>query len=442
MYSVAQILHPDFGRSWHEAVAVVQEAASQLVPGVSLPAPDDLLIDASGTLSFGFGSEANENPVAALATLLDELLKGVEAPASLMELAKANTGPNPGVGSVDAFMRSLAFFERPNRANDLRAIASRLDGVQQKPSSTQEFERLRERVMAASETPEPVKTTQEEPKKRQIPQLATRRQGVVAAGIAAGLLLGVLAVRYPVKVPKIPFNFSFSGSAAANSAPPGSPNAPANSTPAASAAASPATAKAKQAGEPLERSRQNAKATTNQPAPVKTSEVSARNEKPAPRSTETASPDSAPATDVPRPGLASRSLSPPTVRTEPVSVPPPVLQVAPAASGLSAGLPKASVAPPANGVYSPETPGVKPPMLVRPQMPREPQPGDDTGYFDMIVDEKGLVEQVKLISPRRRYHDRMLVAAAKAWQFSPATLDGNPVKYRILVPIILSGLPY
>ena len=260
---------------------------------------------------------------------------------------------------------------------------------EQKPSSTQEFERLRERVMAASETPEPVKTTQEEPKKRQIPQLATRRQGVVAAGIAAGLLLGVLAVRYPVKVPKIPFNFSFSGSAAANSAPPSSPNAPANSTPAASAAASPATAKAKQAGEPLERPRQNAKATTNQPAPVKTSEVSARNEKPAPRSTETASPDSAPGTDVPRPGLASRSLSPPTVRTEPVSVPPPVLQVAPAASGLSAGLPKASVAPPANGVYSPETPGVKPPMLVRPQMPREPQPGDDTGFFDMRVVRRG-----------------------------------------------------
>jgi hypothetical protein len=81
-------------------------------------------------------------------------------------------------------------------------------------------------------------------------------------------------------------------------------------------------------------------------------------------------------------------------------------------------------------------------MLVRPQMPREPQPGDDTGYFDMVVDEKGLVQQVKLISPRRRYHDRMLVAAAKAWQFSPATLDGQPVKYRILVPIILSGLPY
>ena len=442
MYSVAQVLNADFARSWHEAVAVVQEAASQLHPGVSLPAPDDLLIESSGSLSFGFGNEGNENPVAALAGLLEELLKGVEAPASLMDLAKANKGPNPGVGSVDAFMRSLAFFERPNRAHDLRAIAGRLDQLQQKPSSTQEFERLRERVMAAAETPEPVKTTQEEPKKRQIPQLATRRQGVVAAGIAAGLLLGVLAVRYPVNISKIPFNFSFSGPAAANSAPPSSPNAPAHSTPATSAAASPATAKAKQAGEPLERPRQNAKATTNQPAPVKTSEVSAHSEKPAPRSTETASPDAAPGTDVPRPGLASRSLSPPTVRTEPVSVPLPVQQVAPAASGLSAGLPKASVAPPANGVYSPETPGVKPPTLVRPQMPREPQPGDDTGYFDMIVDEKGLVEQVKLISPRRRYHDRMLVAAAKAWQFSPATLDGNPVKYRILVPIILSGLPY
>ena len=79
---------------------------------------------------------------------------------------------------------------------------------------------------------------------------------------------------------------------------------------------------------------------------------------------------------------------------------------------------------------------------MRPQMPREPAPGDDTGYFEIVVDEKGSAEQVKLISPRRRYHDRMLVAAAKAWQFRPATLDGRPVKYRVLVPIILSGLPY
>ena len=81
------------------------------------------------------------------------------------------------------------------------------------------------------------------------------------------------------------------------------------------------------------------------------------------------------------------------------------------------------------------------PVLVRPQMPREPAPGSDTGYFDLVVDENGDVSQIKLISPRRKYYDRMLVAAAKAWKFRPATLNGQPVKYRLQMPIIFAGMP-
>jgi TonB family protein len=92
-------------------------------------------------------------------------------------------------------------------------------------------------------------------------------------------------------------------------------------------------------------------------------------------------------------------------------------------------------------VYSPADTAVEPPRLIRPQMPKEPAPGQDTGYFDIVVNEGGTVEQVKLISPRKRYHDRMLVAAAKAWKFRPATLNGYAVKYRIRIPIILSGMP-
>jgi hypothetical protein len=437
MYSVAQILNPDFTRSWHEAVAVVQEAASQLVPGVSLPAPDDLLIDSSGTLSFGFGSEGNENPVAALAGLLQELLKGVDAPPSLVELANANAGPNPASSSVETFVRALAFFERPNRANDLRSMVSRLNGGNPKPSNTDEFERLRERVMAANEPPAAAEIRDEpQPAKPKVPARVTRQQRLVAAGIAAGLLIGILAVKYPIKVP-----LSFGSDTAANAETSAASPTPAPvSTAADTSQNHSATRSPKRVNEPVERPRQG---NTASQSPHKSASGTARADSPGPAQTESAPSGSSATAVVPQPGLASRSLSPPTVRTEPVTVPPPVQQVPPPnPSPLTQGLPSASVAQPASGVYSPETPGVKPPTLVRPQMPREPQPGDDTGYFDMIVDEKGLVQQVKLISPRRRYHDRMLVAAAKAWQFSPATLDGQPVKYRILVPIILSGLPY
>jgi hypothetical protein len=99
------------------------------------------------------------------------------------------------------------------------------------------------------------------------------------------------------------------------------------------------------------------------------------------------------------------------------------------------------VPPVATQVYSSTNPEVQAPVLVRPQMPREPAPGSDTGYFDILVDERGDVAQVKLISPLRKYHDRMLVSAAKAWKFRPATLNGYPVKYRIRVAIILPAMP-
>ena len=80
---------------------------------------------------------------------------------------------------------------------------------------------------------------------------------------------------------------------------------------------------------------------------------------------------------------------------------------------------------------------MSPPRLQHPQLPREPAPGADTGYFDLLIDESGDVESVKLVSPAHRYQDRMLVAAAKAWKFKPAMLHGTPVKYRLRIPIIL-----
>ena len=94
-----------------------------------------------------------------------------------------------------------------------------------------------------------------------------------------------------------------------------------------------------------------------------------------------------------------------------------------------------------SAVYSRADPGVQPPAFIRPQMPKDPPPGVNTGYFDIVVNEAGDVQQVQLVSPTRQFQERMLVAAAKAWKFRPATLNGQPVKYRLRVPIILTGMP-
>ncbi len=71
MYRVSDVLKPDFARSWHEAVAIVQEVASQLVPGGTVPGADDLLIDAEGGIQLGFGPDAPQNAVNALGSLLN-----------------------------------------------------------------------------------------------------------------------------------------------------------------------------------------------------------------------------------------------------------------------------------------------------------------------------------------------------------------------------------
>jgi hypothetical protein len=450
MYTVRQVLNPEFSRTWQEAVAIVQEAASLLQPGLALPDPEDLILNEAGTLSFGFGSESSRHPVVGLASLLDELLKGVEAPESLVSLASENMHSEPANASIDAFSRSLSFYERPNRTNDLRSVVSRLRGAPAEKSSVElEFERLREKVAGPAVVEEQQQQSRPaDPAKRRVPKLTRTQQHVVAAGIIAGVLLGVIAIQGS-PLPRLRGAYDrveakLSGTLSAGLDRLGV-SQPASASPAPDAATTGVPA----SPEPVEKP--TAARSTTKSANGASAEHSVAG-RPTSRSTpsaSTASPakttDSAGSSDraagIPTPGLASRSLSPPTVRAEPASVSPVAAPVAAPVPALPTVMP-APLATPPNGIYSPETPGVTPPVLTRPQMPKEPAPGDDTGYFEIIVDEKGSPELVKLISPRRRYHDRMLVAAAKAWQFRPATLDGRPVKYRILVPIILSGLPY
>jgi hypothetical protein len=80
---------------------------------------------------------------------------------------------------------------------------------------------------------------------------------------------------------------------------------------------------------------------------------------------------------------------------------------------------------------------VQPAVLMRPRLRGDGRPVDvdETSVFDLIIDEWGRVEQVKLVSPGNRFSDRMLVASAKAWQFQPATKGGQPVRYRLRVPL-------
>src|SRR4051812_48952362 len=140
MYRVSDVLRPEFARSWYEAVAIVQEVAAQLVPGAVVPGPEDLLLERNGTLQLGFGPDTPQDPVEALASILQALLEGIDAPSGLRMLAADNAVATPAVSSVESFQRALAFYERPGRAADLEALAARLDGSAGSESPEAEFE--------------------------------------------------------------------------------------------------------------------------------------------------------------------------------------------------------------------------------------------------------------------------------------------------------------
>jgi TonB family protein len=91
-------------------------------------------------------------------------------------------------------------------------------------------------------------------------------------------------------------------------------------------------------------------------------------------------------------------------------------------------------------VYSAGAENVEPAVLIRPHLPSRPPSNvtsEQIGILEIVVSASGAVEQVRLISTSNRYHDRMIVAAAKAWHFEPAMKDGQPVRYRTQIRITL-----
>jgi hypothetical protein len=60
---------------------------------------------------------------------------------------------------------------------------------------------------------------------------------------------------------------------------------------------------------------------------------------------------------------------------------------------------------------------------------------EDLTLLDLVISPEGAVEQVRMRTTPRNVREFMLVSAAKAWRFQPATLDGRPVRFRHSVAI-------
>jgi TonB family protein len=125
----------------------------------------------------------------------------------------------------------------------------------------------------------------------------------------------------------------------------------------------------------------------------------------------------------------------PSQAAPPQTPAPPPASVAPA---------KVADAPSPSRIYGPNDADVTPPVVVsQPMPPWRPSKlsatrRDYQGALALVIDARGSVESVTLLSSLQPEYNAALLKAAREWKFRPATKDGLSVRYRKVVGIRLS----
>jgi hypothetical protein len=114
--------------------------------------------------------------------------------------------------------------------------------------------------------------------------------------------------------------------------------------------------------------------------------------------------------------------------------PPPPMPIAAPAPGPPL------VAPVAPRVYGAEDANVVPPATIRQQVPAFPGriAMPVTGILEILIDERGAVNTALMRVPMNPQYDKLVLSAAKSWQYLPATFNGTPVKFvkRVQVSLV------
>ncbi len=392
---------------WHEAVAIVRDVADWLAEGKirEVPASDSLAVDAQGIVHL-LRSESTiiqtrhadaTKQIAELRHLLGELLPAEAAPQELVRLASGEvSGPAPA--NAAEFSQTLAFFERPSRQKDLQGLAARLSEAHDRHKLDEELESLTRKARTEGQPPNgPLASHAERHRKHVGVRLVFGVGCIVVVLLLSAFLLTRLG------------------------------NPPAAESPVSLTAAS---ATREDQGF-LARVSQTARSFFGNSI---SSEPSARPAVPRP--------DGEPRTAVTKASGAAITPSPPRgqLASAPVDVPPQSVWDAEHVAVALSDAPPAASRENVETVYDNEDREVMPAALVRPYLPSLSQPDAERkarSVLAVLVDDRGRVEQVRILrtTPERRYYDAMLLPAVKAWVFKPATRNGQPVRYRLLIPL-------
>jgi TonB family protein len=61
-----------------------------------------------------------------------------------------------------------------------------------------------------------------------------------------------------------------------------------------------------------------------------------------------------------------------------------------------------------------------------------------SGLIEVVIDQTGKVTSAVVSKSVNPVYDRMLLAAARRWQYRPALQNGRPVRFRRVVSVVLS----
>jgi hypothetical protein len=385
---------------WFEAVALIQAVCRQGLAssgsGASFPSAADIVLDAGGHVSVS-AVGAGAGVSAAAAHVLAGMLKD-DVPVRLRLVVTQTTG---GVGykSLQEFSEALGYFERPDSEQTLRSL---FDRASQAPN----------RALPPTRQESPVLTN---PDPLTEPPRPRRRRGspLTVAAVATVLICGSVLwlVGSDARTARLAASFGI-----------------VDDTPKSDAAA-PDTSEGRKHRQ--ERNGKNARSVSHGGEASTSKRSAAAGSRPEHQHAPVRPLFATNVSWIPNLLVSSDSLAAQAAHVPPGMVFYSSVEITASAEGTQGNTSESGGA----HIYTRSDSAVTPPRSVYPKLPDEPLGPrlENQTVLELVIDPHGLVEHVKLRTPPRNIHEFMIVSAAKAWQFEPARLDGQPVRFRQLI---------
>lgn len=411
---VDELLARSVNVQWFEGVALVQSVCREIIAtrgtSVGFPAPSSIVLGADGGVSIA-GAAGGPGGASGAAHLLSQMVSD-DVPVRLRLLLTQVTGSEGSSTTLADFSEALAYFERPDPAQILRILFERAMLAAVRPD-----------LPAAVSPVQPPSPAAPEPQDDE----PGHRRGVSGVAVLVAVLAAVLCAAVWLVGSGYGDGRLYATLSDLKSTLVGASETPPADVPVEATAT---TGKSK---------RRDGNATARRETPGSSGDVQ--------RFSRTAAPRQPAPTAL---GLLTLPLLSPISRAE--------RDLAAAivgASTLDAGRPVfvdeeplvviASVGPSRGReldgrVYSRGDARVTLPRSVYPKLPPDPtDPAElaKRSVLELLIAPDGLVERVRLRSTPRDVHEFMLVSAAKAWRFEPATFEGRPVRFLHRVAITL-----